>query len=607
MSGAFGLMMASMPTAAPWRDPRYAADTVAWTARSDGGGVLANPAPIGRVFSTAAAPLEHWAAEDGARTWLAERSGAGWRRLSYAEAAGRIAALATGLARLGLEPGRPLMLLARNGIDTALVTYAAMRAGIAAAPVTPQYALPGAELSRLRHALTLLGPGAVYVDDAHAFADALAAAPLAPGVAVIGPADLERLSVGPSAPDRAVPGEVAKLLLTSGSTGAPKAVALSHANLAINAAQVAACYDDPDPPVMVNSAPWSHSLGAHAILHMAAHRGGALFIDAGQPTAARFGETLRNLAEVETTYLNMVPAGWALLADALERDRRGDGALGRTVFARLRVMQYGGAGLPADVLRRVGEAAVRACGERVTFAAGYGVTETTPTVSNVRWPNDRSGLLGSPIPGTEIKLAPVGGGKLEVRIRGPQVALGYRGADGEVAPLPLDADGFYATGDAGRLAEPERPERGIVFDGRLVENFKLATGAFVAAGGLRLAALSALGGLATEAVVCGEGQAGVGLLLFANAGACAGLDAGAPHASAAVREAARARLLALNGAGAATGGRIARALVLEGAPDAASGELTDKGYLNQALARARRPAELARLFAAEPDAAVIVL
>ena len=171
--------------------------------------------------------------------------------------------------------------------------------------------------------------------------------------------------MGPASPDRGEAGAVAKLLLTSGSTGAPKAVALSHANLAVNAAQVAACYDDPDPPVMVNSAPWSHSLGAHAVLHMAAHRGGAVFIDAGQPTPARFGETLRNMAEVESTYLNMVPAGWALLAEALDRDD----ALARTVFARLRVMQYGGAGLPARVMERVQAASVRACGERVTFAA----------------------------------------------------------------------------------------------------------------------------------------------------------------------------------------------------------------------------------------------
>ena len=580
-------------SAAPWRDPRYAPDAVQAAFGADGEVTLDNAAPLGRVFPTAAAPLDHWAAEAPGRTWLAERSGAGWRRLGFAEAAERVAALAGGLLGLGLDGERPLLLLARNGIDTALVTYAAMRASVPAAPVTPQYGLPGAEPSRLAHALALLRPGVVYVDDPALYAPALGAAGLPAGVRVLGPGDLEALAAGPPSPDRGEAGSVAKLLLTSGSTGAPKAVALTHANLAVNAAQVTACYDDPEPPILVNSAPWSHSLGAHAILHMCAHRGGTLHVDAGQPTPARFGETLRNLAEVETTYHNMVPAGWALLADALEADA----ALARTFFARVRVMQYGGAGLPDSVLRRVQATAVRACGERVTFAAGYGVTETTPTVSNVRWPNDRSGLLGSPIPGTAIRLAPVGGGKLEVRVRGPQVAPGYRQPDGSLRPLPLDGEGFYATGDAGRLAEPERPDRGIVFDGRLVENFKLATGAFVAAGALRLAAVSALGGLALDAVVCGENQAGVGLLLFPH-----------PEAdTAALRGHVRDRLTALNAGARGVGGRVARALVLAEGPDAASGELTDKGYLNQALARARRPAAIARLFSAEPDADVIVL
>ena len=580
-----------MTNAAPWRDPRYAPDHVRFEAREEGGGVLANPAPLGRVFATAAAPLDHWAAETPSRTWLAERAGEGWRRLSFGEASQRVAALAGGLARFGLGPQRPLMLLARNGIDTALATYAAMRAGAPAAPVTPQYGLPGAEPARLRHALQLLAPGAVFVDDPELYRPALEAAG-AGDLPRLGPADLERLSAAGAARDAGAPQGVAKLLLTSGSTGAPKAVAISHVNLATNAAQVTACFDDPEAPVMVNSAPWSHSLGAHAVLHLAAHRGGTLHIDAGQPTPARFGETLRNLAEVETTYHNMVPAGWALLADALERDA----ALARTFFARVRVMQYGGAGLPASVLARVQAAAVRACGERVTFAAGYGVTETTPTVSNVRWPNDRSGLLGSPIPQTEIKLAPVGGGKLEVRVRGPQTAAGYRQADGSLKPLPVDEEGFYATGDAGRLAEPERPGKGIVFDGRLVENFKLATGAFVAAGALRLSAMSVLGGLATDAVVCGENQPGVGLLLFPH-----------PDAPDDAGERALERLRVFNIEAKGVGGRIARALLLRDGPDVSSGEVTDKGYVNQALARTRRAHDVARLFAAEPDAAVIVL
>jgi feruloyl-CoA synthase len=349
--------------------------------------------------------------------------------------------------------------------------------------------------------------------------------------------------------------------------------------------------------VLVNAAPWSHSLGANAILHMVLHRGGTLYIDRGQPVAGRFGETLRNLAEISPTYHNMVPAGWALLADALERDE----ALARVFFARIRIMQNGGASQTQDLADRIQAAAVRAVGERITFGSGYGSTETGPTACTVHWPNTRAGLLGLPVAGTSIKLVPRDD-KLELWVRGPQISPGYHDARaGGIQPLALDADGYCAMGDAVRLADPDRPEQGLAFDGRLSENFKLATGAFVTTGALRLAALSALGGVALDAVVCGEGQAGVGLMLFA---APAALEA---HGEAGLRERAREALARHNAQAAGIGGRVARALILDGAPDPRGGEITDKGYINQALARSRRLAEIARLFHAEPDEGVIVL
>ena len=595
---------------ASMRDPRYAPARLEVESGPGGDLVLRNPTPLGRIFATASGPLDHWAAEAPGRTWLSERSGTGWRALTYAEGAARVAALAGGLAGLGLGPGRPLLILARNGIDTALVTYAAMLIGAPAAPVSPQYGLPGAEPSRLRHALELIRPAAVYVDDAALFGPALEGwNPDAPRIAARGAGGpwlpLEALQHGPAADDAAQGELAAKLLLTSGSTGAPKAVVVTHANLAVNAAQSAACYADPEPPVTVNAAPWSHSLGANAILHTITHRGGTLYVDSGQPTPGRFGESLRVLGEVAATYHNMVPAGWALLADALEADE----ALARTFFSRLRIMQYGGAGLPQAVLDRVQAAGVRATGELVTFAAGYGVTETAPTATTVHWPNARAGLLGLPIPGTSARLAPMGD-RLELRLKGPQISPGYRQADGALRPLDLDAEGWLCTGDAVRLADPADPRRGgLVFDGRLVENFKLATGAFVGAGALRLQALSAMGGVARDAVVCGEGRDGVGLLIFLNPEACAAL-AGAsdpPHACPVVREQVRAGLAAVNAGARGQGGRVMRARLLDHAPDPASGELTDKGYLNQALARSRRAALVEALFAEPPGPEVIDL
>jgi feruloyl-CoA synthase len=586
---------------APFRDARYAPRALE-VERRDDALILRNPMPYVADMRTTTAPLARWAVEAPDRVWLAERDGEGWRTVTYARAAEQIAALAGGLKGLGLSRGQPLLILARNGIDHALIAYAAMGLGAPAAPVSPQYGLKGADLTRLEHAVERLKPTAVYADDAEAFGDALAA-PFLAGLPVVvsrnaRPGDVvfdDLLKSAPAALD-ARPDDIAKLLLTSGSTGKPKAVICTHDNIALNACQIQGCYADPDPPVLVNSAPWSHSLGANAILHMVLHRGGTLYIDAGQPVPGKFSETVRNLHEVATTYHNMVPAGWGMLVGELERDE----ALAAKFFERVRVLQYGGASMAQSILDRVQAVALRTVGERITFAAGYGATETGPTACNIHWINARSGMVGLPTPGTAVKLVPAGeGGKFEIRVKGPQVSPGYLDQP-EATAQAFDEDGFYRLGDAARLADPEDPSAGLVFDGRLVENFKLASGTFVAAGALRVAAVSAIGGVVSDAVVCGEGQDGVGLMLFLDAKACERLGD-----EAAVTAAIAEGLSRLNAAAKGGGGKVLRALILEGAPNAASGELTDKGYINQALARDRRPTELARLFAENPDAEVM--
>jgi len=586
---------------APFRDARYAQRALEVEKRGEAL-ILRNPMPYSEAVRTTTAPLARWAAEAPNRVWLAERIEGqdGWRTITYGEAAPRIAALAGGLSTLGLSRGAPLLILARNGVDHALIAYAAMSLGAPAAPVSPQYGLAGADLSRLAQAVERIRPAAVYVDDAAAFAQALdhPAIDSLPVVASRNPRPgdqpLEALLASPPAADVAQAGDLAKLLLTSGSTGRPKAVICTHANIALNAAQIEACYADPDPPVLVNSAPWSHSLGANAILHMVLHRGGTLYIDTGQPVPGRFSETLRNLREVSPTYHNMVPAGWGLLVGELERDP----VLAATFFRKVRVLQYGGAAMAQSILDRVQAVALETTGQRITFAAGYGATETGPTACNIHWLNARSGMVGLPTPGTAVKLVPAGE-KLEIRVKGPQVSPGYLDQP-DATREAFDEDGFYRLGDAARLADPNDPSAGLVFDGRLVENFKLASGTFVAAGALRVAAISAIGGAASDAVVCGEGREGVGLMLFLEPRTCERIGD-----AAAVRAAVRAGLERFNG-GARGGGKVARALILPGAPDAASGELTDKGYINQALARERRPAEIERLFAVAPDGDVMV-
>jgi feruloyl-CoA synthase len=582
---------------APFRDARYAPRQMEVEHRAGGELVLTHPGRFDESHQTTPSALMQWARLQPTRNWLCERSGAGWRSVPYGEGAERVIALAFGLSELELPKDRPLLILSRNGVDHALMAYAAMSLGLAIAPVSPQYGLPGAEPARLARALEVLNPGGVYVEDAALFSAGLEAPGLA-GLPVIAGRNprkddigLDQLLRGGALAPSAQPTDIAKLLLTSGSTGLPKAVIQTHRNIAWNAAQIEACYQDPEPPVVVNAAPWSHSLGANAILQMVTHRGGTLYIDSGQPTAGAFGETLRNLAEIAPTYHNMVPAGWALLASALEEDE----ALARTFFSRVRVMQYGGANLAQSIADRLAAAAVRIAGERITIGSGYGATETGPTACNVHWHNDRAGLCGLPIPGTSAKLVPVGD-KLEIRVKGPQISRGYYGQP-ELSAAAFDEEGFFRLGDAARPMEPGAPQRGLIFDGRLVENFKLATGAFVGAGQVRIEAVSAIGEAVLDAVVCGEGRAGVGLLLFANP------KVSAADCAAAVREG----LMRLNRQAGGSAARVARALVLDEPPHAASGEITDKGYINQALARARRASDVERLFADPPGPEVLVL
>jgi feruloyl-CoA synthase len=582
---------------APFRDPRYAPRMLDVEARPGGEWVLTNPRSYSTRHLTMTSALDQWAQAAPTRTWLAERSGEGWRTIGFAEARERIARIAGGLQGLGLVGERPLLILSRNAIDHALIAYAAMSQGMPVAPVSPQYGTKGANLSRLAHACQVLNPAAVYTEDTERFADGLSADCLG-GLPVIagntpraGDTPLDALLDAAPAQFVASPEHHAKYLLTSGSTGLPKAVILTHANIALNIAQIEACFDDPDPPVIVHSAPWSHSLGANTILHQWLQRGGTYYIDHGQPTASGFGETLRNLREVPGTFQHMVPAGWMLLVDELERDE----ALARTFFANARLLQYGGAALGQATADRIEAVAVRTVGERISFASGYGATETGPTATNTHWVNDRMGLMGLPLPGTSVRLVPQDG-KLEFRVKGPQVTQGYLNRP-DLSAAAFDDEGFYRLGDAARFVDPQDPMQGLIFDGRLSENFKLASGTFVTVGDLRVAAVGAIGGAVTDAIVCGEGEAAIGLLLYPNPTM--------PRAD--IEAAVREGLARFNARATGAGGRIARALVLEGPPDAHAGEITDKGYIAQSLARSRRAAAVQRLFAEPPPTDVMVI
>jgi feruloyl-CoA synthase len=580
---------------APFRDARYGPKRLEVEERPGGEMILTNPTPFETKFQTMTAALEHWALKAPSRVWLAERSGAGWRTVTFGEARDQVATIAANLMAMGVVRLEPLLILAHNGIDHALIAYAAMSQGMPIAPVSPQYGYRNANPQRLARALEVLKPAAVYTDNAAVFEDGLDQPGLA-GLPVIASKShhprhipFERLLKGRMEVAAAKPEAPAKYLLTSGSTGHPKAVICTHRNVSLNSAQIAACFNDPDPPVMVHSAPWSHSLGANSILHYALHRGGTLYIDHGQPTAARFGETIENLKQVSPTYQNMVPAGWMLFADALEKDSK----LARKFFERVRLLQYGGAALNQPVADRIQAVAVRTVGQKISFSSGYGATETGPTACNVHWHNDRMGMIGLPIPGTSVRLVPQAG-KLDFRVKGPQITPGYLHRP-EASAAAFDDAGFYVIGDAARFVDPGDPAQGMIFDGRLAENFKLATGAFVGVVDLRIGVVGAIGDAVTDAVVCGEGREGVGVLLYPNP------KAARLQVTVAVRMGIEAYNHGRSGAA-----RVQRALILPDGPDAAHGEITDKGYIAQALARTLRGEAIVRMFADPPPPDVIV-
>ena len=595
--------------------------------RADGSFLIGNANPVFGTEPHMLSPLRRWAETAPDRIWLAQRDCDGWARLPFGEAWRLVQALAQGLVDLGAGPDGPVMILSRNSVEHALITYAALLIGAPVTPVTPAYSLLSADHERLKYAAALIGPKVVFAEDGAAFARALTAVDWkgaafihvrnAPeGLRSHAFADLCRTAPGPqvaAAFGTLSPDMVSKVMLTSGSTGKPKAVINTHRMIASNSAMIRSVYDPAEewrqlggPPVMVNFLPWSHTFGANAVLHYLLHVGGALYIDWGAPTPERFSETVRNLKDVSPTHHTTVPAAWVMMATELEKDR----ALAERFFERLVIMAYGGAAMGQDIYERIQAVAVRVTGERITLSAGYGATETAPTCSNVHWPNAVMGLIGLPIPGCEMKLAPVGE-KLECRVRGPHITPGYL-KDAKATAAAFDEEGFYRLGDAVRFVDPDAPEKGLAFDGRIAEEFKLTSGAWVSAGKVRVDAVAAVDGALSDAVICGENEAGIGLLGFVNPTYCRRflgeeLDLAKLARHPAIRALVTLGLVRYNAAHPNSAQKIARAMILPDAPRADAGEITDKGYLNQATARSLREEAVRRLFAATPDADVIVL
>jgi len=577
--------------------------------RADGSFILESEEPLGAHADHAGLLLQGHAAARPDTIFLAERQAdapGGWRRVTYGEAWAAARSIAQALLDRGLDQSRSLMILSGNSIDHALLMLGGFVAGVPVTPVSTAYSLMSGDFAKVLHIFGLVQPKLVFAENGAAFARALAALPAgdieivtADGSMGTALADLLATAPTPAVDARfqAIgPDWVAKYLFTSGSTGLPKGVINTHRMMTSNQQAIAQIWPflQATPPVLLDWLPWNHTFGGNHNFNMVLRQGGTLHIDEGKPAPGLVEKTVANLREVSPTLYFNVPAGYAMLLPHLEQDDE----LCRRFFARLQLIFYAGAALPPDLWARLEALSVRTLGRRVAMTSSWGSTETAPMATAAHFPIERAGVIGVPVPGVQLKFVPVGG-KLEIRVKGPNVTPGYLG-NPEQTQKAFDEDGFYCIGDAARLADEQAPDRGIVFDGRIAEDFKLTTGTWVHVGGLRVAALAASSPLLQDAVVTGHDRDYVGLLAWPTATAKA-MDA------ADLRRQIAEKLAAYNAAQGGSSFRVRRVVLLAAPPSIDANEITDKGYVNQRAALERRHVDVMRLYADPPAADVILV
>jgi feruloyl-CoA synthase len=513
------------------------------------------------------------------------------------------------------------MVLSGPSIEHAVMMIAAQVARAPYVPITPAYALLATDYRKLRHVTELCRPKLIFADDGEAFAPALTALGL-DGVEIVTLSPARDLPTTPFAdllaaiPGPAVeqslaqitPDTWAKVLFTSGSTGASKGVMHTQRVLTSSISQHEGAFihdhDDDEPTPYLSWLPWSHTAASNILFGDVIGEAATLYVDDGKPVPGQFGETLRNLREIRLKQFSSTPGFYASLVAAMEAEP----AFRDHFFSRLRYARYSTAALPQELLERFQALSIAATGRKTAVTTTYGSTETQG-ITLVSWPLEETGPVGTPFPGVLLKLAPVAD-KLEVRVKSDLLAAGYLG-DPEATAQAYDEEGFYCTGDAARLVDPDDPAKGIAFDGRLVENFKLATGTWVSVGLLRVDVVNALAPLLRDCLIAGENRDEVTVLAWpalSDCAAVAGLPADASAAEIVASDRLRSelaeRLRRYNAAAEGSARRVSRMLLLETPP--AGDEIAEKGYVNQRAALAHRAADVARLYAkAPPDAEVI--
>lgn len=598
----------------------FAIPNVSLENRQDGTIVLRSGLPFRQGVRGVGRWLQHWAGEAPERVFLAERPDAeqDWSTLTYGQAWQQARAAATWMLQTGLSAQRPLVILSDNSIEHGLLAVAAMLVGIPVATISSAYSLMSSDHEKLRAMIALLTPGAIYAADAEQYEVALSKiAATHQAVVLAGRAEKNQArlagTVFEHCDDQAVdaaftqtsPDTIARFLFTSGSTGNPKAVINTHRMLTDSQEARATHWPflEHCPPVIVDWLPWSHTFGANHNFNLVLRNGGSLYIDSGRPAPHLIGLTAANLKSVKPTLCFNVPRGYEMLLTAMVSDQE----LKQAFFENVKVICYAAAALSQSAWEQLSELSMQTTGELTPMVGAWGSTETSPLATDCHFQAKRSGNIGVPVPGVELKLVPTDH-KYEVRVRGTHVTPGYW-RNPKQTTAAFDTEGFYKIGDAVRLADPENPSAGLFFDGRIAEDFKLASGTFVHVGQLRLEGIAALAPVAQDIVVGSHNQKDIAFLVFPNIPACrqiANLADSAPIAavlaSQNVCDHVAAGLATLKRTGGGSSKFATRAKLLADPPAVDAGEITDKGYINQRAVLQNRSAELEELNGDDPRA-----
>ncbi|CAN7743370.1 AMP-binding protein [Bradyrhizobium sp. LjRoot220] len=592
---------------------KFAARELSIERRTDGTLVLSSPLELGKCDWRITDFLPTWANSVPDRVFLAQRNAkGGWDEITYREAWSQVQAVGQSLIEMGAKPADKLAILSGNSIENAVISFAAMSIGVILAPISPNYTLMPGGLARLKDIAEALRPNFVFVQSGRDFSAGRAIPELAaatwvsvdgaPDTVPFGALTSRTGSEGFADASRAVSCDaVAKILFTSGSTGFPKGVLNTHRMMASSLQMGSLLVSPPEAPVQVEWLPWHHTMGSNVILHSILKNGGTLYIDDGRPLPQLFHKTVANLKEISPTAMFNVPAGYNLLCDAIDNDFD----LGASVFRRMDRLSYAGAAISQTTLEKLYRLTLSITGRRIPVMSGYGTTETAPTISTTHWATDQPGEIGLPAPGLQLKLIPVAD-TYEARVKGPNVTPGYLGRP-DLTETAFDEEGFYRIGDTVSFLDPEKPERGLRFTGRISENFKLANGTWVSIGNMRSAILAATSGVLLDIVVAGESRESCALLCWLNPTEAARISktpASDLTCDPLVVQFLKNRFQEYNETVGSSEGIYSFAL-LKDPPSLAAGEITDKAYVNQRAVLKHRSEQVERLYRKDPNQDVI--